>query len=234
MTVASRAAVGDASAPITAFTLVLNYLPFVQLVTGATLVGLWARSWGSALLGTMAWLYLVPPIVCRLTFLAWGRPHGRGLTQKTRPYKVWWFTHQWQIVFNRLPWLEELLRLVPGLYAFWIGLWGGRVSPFAYWGPGSVIVDRGLVVVQPRAVIGMGAGLTGHLGRLAPDGTYCVDVAAPNVGRGAIMGARSGLGPGAQLLANQMLPAGRLIPPFVQWDGASKRRLPETGEGIRV
>lgn len=206
-------------ARIAPFTLALNYLPIVQLLTGAVVVASLAGSGRSLVLWSAAWLYLLPPLVCRATLLLFGRPQGRGLTQDTRAYKVWWFTHQWQVVFNRLPWLEELLRLVPGLYALWIGLWGGKVSPLVYWGPGALVVDRPLVIVEPGAVIGMGAGLTGHLGTLSPEGTYTVDIAAPHVGRGAIMGARSGLGASAELAANQVLPAGRLIPPFVRWNG---------------
>ena len=73
-------------------------------------------------------------------------------------------------MFNRLPWIEEILRLVPGLYALWIFLWGGRVSPLVYWAPGSLVIDRPLVIVEAGAVIGMGAGLAGHAGTLAPDG----------------------------------------------------------------
>src|SRR5262245_49267518 len=97
--------------PITAFTLALNYLPLVQLLTGAAVVAAVGHSNRSRFFIAVAWLYLVPPLVCRMTILVFGRPQGRGLTQNTRAYKVWWFTHQWQVVFNRLPWLEELLRL---------------------------------------------------------------------------------------------------------------------------
>src|SRR5262245_1928087 len=205
----ARASIGRDRARVTGYTLALNYLPLAQLLLGAAVVGGRARSLPFVLLWSAAWLYVVPPVVCRLTLLLFGRPDGRGLTQDTRAYKVWWFTHQWQVVFNRLPWLEELLRLVPGLYALWIRSWGGRVSPWAYWGPGSLVVDRFLVVVEAGAVIGMGAGLTGHIGYLSADGTFLVDVAAPLVGRGAIMGTRSGLGPGAELAPHQVLPAGR-------------------------
>jgi hypothetical protein len=218
-------------ARVTAFTLALNYLPLVQLLVGAVVVASQAGSLRSRFLWSLAWLYLVPPLICRLTLLVFGYPQGRGLTQDTRAYKVWWFTHQWQVVFNRLPWLEELLRLVPGLYALWIRLWGGQVSPWAYWGAGSIVVDRHLVIVEAGAVIGMGAGLTGHIGHLDADGTYTVDVAAPRVGRGAIMGTRSGLGPSAELAPDQVLPAGRLIPPFVRWDGTRKRPILEATSG---
>ena len=112
----------------TLFTLALNYLPLGQLAAGVVLIVWLAPSIVCAIVAALAWLYLLPPIVCRLTLLTFGRPHGRGLSQQDRAYKVWWFIYQWQIVFNRLPWLEEILRLTPGLYALWMCLWGGRVD----------------------------------------------------------------------------------------------------------
>ena len=56
-------------------------------------------------------------------------------------------------------------------------------------------------------------------------------IAAPRVGRGSIMGARSGLGPSAELAPNQVLRAGRLIPPYVRWDGRTKRPILEPAAG---
>ena len=218
-----------AGASITGYTLALNYLPVTQLLVGATVVASQASSLRSALLWSAGWFFLLPPLVCRLALLLFGRPRGRALTQAAPAYKVWWFIHQWQLVFNRLPWIEEILRLVPGLYALWIFLWGGRVSPLVYWAPGSLVIDRPLVIVETGAVIGMGAGLAGHAGTVAADGSYRVDITAPRVGRGAMMGARSGLGPGAELAAGALLPAGRMIKPFMLWDGTTKRRI--AGEG---
>jgi hypothetical protein len=218
-----------AGASITGFTLALNYLPLTQLLVGAALVASQASSLRSALLWSAGWFFLLPPLASRLALLLFGRPRGRALTQAARAYKVWWFIHQWQLVFNRLPWIEEILRLVPGLYALWIFLWGGRVSPLVYWAPGSLVIDRAFVIVESGAVIGMGAGLAGHAGTLATDGSYRVDIAAPRVGRGAMMGARSGLGPGAELAAGALLPAGRMIKPFMLWDGTTRRSI--AGEG---
>jgi hypothetical protein len=216
-------------AHITGYTLALNYLPLAQLGAGAAAVYWQATSVTAAVAWTLAWLYLLPPLVCRLTLALFGRPHGRALTQQSRAYKVWWFTYQWQVVFNRVPWLEEILRLTPGLYAAWIFLWGGRVSPLVYWAPGSLAFDRPLVTVEAGAVVGAGAGLVGHAGTLAADGSYRVDIAAPHVGRGAMMGARSGLAAGAELAANSMLPAGRMIKPFMRWDGTTRRDVAATG-----
>lgn len=210
---------------VSAYTLALNYLPLAQLAIGVVLIGAHAPSVGAAVAWSLAWLYLLPPLVCRLTLLLFGVPNGRGLSQGDRAYKVWWFTFQWQAVFNRLPWLEELLRLMPGAYAFWMFLWGGRVSPLAYWAPGSIVVDRPLVVVEAGALIGMGAGLAGHVGLLAPDGSYRIDIGTTRVGRGAMMGARSGMSAGAELPAGETLPAGRIMRPFTRWDGIAKRAV---------
>jgi hypothetical protein len=210
---------------LTPYTLALNYLPLLQLLAGAAAVCMLARSPAAAIAIALAWLYLLPPLACRLTLLLFGRPQGRGLTQHDRAYKVWWFTAQWQIVFNRLPWLEEVLRLTPGLYALWMFLWGGKVSPVVYWAPGALVLDRPLVVIERGALIGAGAGLTSHAGTLTPDGDWRIDIAPVRVGRGALMGARSGLAAGAELADGQMLPAGRMIKPFTRWDGLAKRSL---------
>jgi hypothetical protein len=208
---------------LTAYTLTLNYLPLAQLLAGAAVVATQSTSVGAAILWSLAWLYLLPPLACHLTLLVFGVPYGRALSQHDRAYKVWWFTYQWQVVFNRLPWLDEILRLVPGLYALWLFLWGARVSPLVFWAPGALVIDRPLLMVESGAVIGAGAGLVGHVGLLAPDGSYRVDIAAPRIGRGAMMGARSGLSAGSELAPGQMLPAGRMIKPFTRWDGSAKR-----------
>jgi hypothetical protein len=216
---------------LTGFTLALNYLPLAQLLVGAAVVASQADSLRSAILWSAGWFFLLPPLACRLALLIFGRPQGRALTQAAAAYKIWWFIHQWQLVFNRLPWIEEIFRLVPGLYALWIFLWGGRVSPMVYWAPGSLVIDRPLVIVEAGAVIGMDAGLAGHAGTLAADGSYRIDIAASHVGRGAMMGARSGLGPGAKLAAGVLLPAGRMIRPFMLWDGTTKRSVEGAADG---
>jgi hypothetical protein len=214
---------------LTPYTLALNYLPFAQLLLGGVLAWEVAGSPATAALLSLAWLFLLPPVMCRLAIALFGKPDGESLRQDSRAYKVWWFTHQWQALFNRLSWIEDLLRLVPGVYSLWINLWGGNVSTMVYWSPGCIVIDRPLVIVEPFAVIGGQSGLVGHLGRIADDGSYVVDIAAPRVGRGAMMGARSALGPGSMLEAGRMLPAGRMLAPFVRWDRIVKPRPPTEG-----
>ena len=65
---------------------------------------------------TVVWLtpvilYLLPVVVVR-AFLA-VRPLTLGQLATDDPgFLAWWFSAQWQVVFVRLPFLEELLRLV--------------------------------------------------------------------------------------------------------------------------
>ena len=208
---------------VTAYTLLLNYLPVTYLATGV------ATTW--AVDGTIArwvmavsWIYVVPPIVCRVTVLVFGYPHARGVRQDAREYKVWWFLTQWQVVFNRLPLLEELLRFIPGLYAAWLNLWGARVSPFAYWGPGSRILDRYMARIERGAVIGTQVAISGHIGTIAEDGSFVMDIAPVTVGEGAIIGAMAGLGPGSRVAPHELFPAGRLLQPFYLWQEGRKVR----------
>ena len=197
------------------FSLALNYLPLLHIVSGVGLAwafdGVAARS---AVL--LLWLYLLPPLVSRATLAAFGRPAGRA-TLDSRDYRIWWFLTQWQMVFNRLPALEELLRLVPGLYPLWIGLWGGRLSALAYVAPGVRITDRYLVEVGRGVVLGMGSTLAGHIAVRDDSGRFVVLIGAPRVEAEALVGGDAGLGPGAVLRAGAMLPSGRRVGPFGEW-----------------
>lgn len=198
------------------FSLWLNWLPIFHIATGLLLT-LWMCHTTSSRLGILvAWIYLLPPLASRLMITIFGNPEGR-LTQDVSAYRVWWVLTQLQILFNRLPWLEELLRLLPGLYALWIRLWGGRLSPFAYVGPGVQITDRHAIHVGRGAVLGMNSLLTGHLVIRDEKGRWQVLVAAPVVEPGAIVGGAAKLGPGALLRAGSMLPVGRHIMPFEEW-----------------
>lgn len=199
-----------------AFSLWLNVLPILHLASGFALATGLCDTMGGRFWVLAAWIYLLPPLASRLMIMVAGRPEGQ-LTQDMPAYRVWWVLTQWQVLFNRLPWLEELLRLVPGLYALWIGLWGGHLSPFAYVGPRVLITDRHAVHVGRGAVLGMKSILSGHLVLRDEAGRWLVLAAAPTVEPEAILGGDARLGPGAVLRAGHMLPTGRFVRPFDEW-----------------
>lgn len=201
--------------PPSVFSRWLNLAPFFYLVIGCALAAHIATP-AAFTLFLIFWIYLLPPLVGRGLLTLFGRPTGE-LTQDMRAYRVWWSLTQLQMLFNRMPFLEEALRLAPGLYPLWIALWGGRLSAFAFIAPGVVITDRYLVEIERGAVIGMNAALAGHMVTRDEAGRWRILVAAPRVEAEAIMGGASGLGPGAVLCAGEMLPTGRRVGPFDRW-----------------
>lgn len=192
----------------------MNLLPLIYLLLGGSMLfQLNRETWVSAIL---IWIYLVPPLVGRFVLAVFGTPQGT-LTQDTRGYKVWWFLTQMQMVFNRLPWLEDVLHLVPGLYPLWIRLWGGKCSAQAYVAPGVVIIDRYLVDIRAGALLGYGSVLSPHLGTRRSDGRYQVIIGRIVVEEEAIIGGQSGLAPGATVRRGQVLPAAGHVGPFGEW-----------------
>lgn len=189
--------------------------PIAHLAIGGVVASSLETANGIALF-LLFWIYIVPPALGRFVLTLFGRPTG-AFTQDMQGYRVWWTLTQLQMLFNRMPFLEEALRLAPGLYALWISLWGGRLSPLAFIGPGALITDRYLIEVDRGAVIGMNAALAGHMVTRDDQGRWRVLVAAPRVEAEAIMGGASGLGPGAVLSAGAMLPTGRRVGPFDHW-----------------
>jgi hypothetical protein len=198
----------------------LGYVPLLFLAGGG-LLAWWAQSFALAL----AWLYLLPPLLCRLVLALFGSPETASATPDQPVYLRWWLLTQLQMPFNRLGVLEELLRLIPGVYALWLNLWGASVSPFAFWSRSVLVSERYLVRVGRGAVFGAYSGLAGHLVTRGEDGRMRLTVAPVVVEPGAVVGIRAGLGPGCRLCAGEVLPANRLLPPFTTWRGGRKVRL---------
>lgn len=198
--------------PPDAFSLSMNALPLLVVLVGLALAVLLSTGLIAGVLLFAAYLYLVPPLACRLLIAAYGRPEGR-FTQDTTGYRVWWVATQLQMPFNRLPFLEEFLRLAPGLYPLWMKLWGANFSSIAYAAPGVAITDRWLVEIGPGVVLGAQSAISSHMGIRDEAGRWLVDIAMPVVEEHAILGGQSSMGPGARVRRGALLPAGRMIAP---------------------
>ena len=165
--------------PPDGFALALNALPLVLLMALAALsMGLVDGGWSRAGMFVFQ-LYLVPPLLGRGLMRVFGVPNG-VFTQDDRRFRVWWALLQLQMVFNRLPMLEEMLRLVPGLYPLWIALAAHMVTrtPEGRWS-----VTLAAPIVEEDAILGgsaeMGPGARLLSGaqlpagrRLGPFGTW--------------------------------------------------------------
>ena len=212
---------GERTAPL--YMLLFNYVTPLYLLAGALFLVLYARTPVQFGLLGLAWVYLIPPLLCRLALAAFGRPCGT-LTPAHPKFALWWFLTQLQILFNRLPWLEELLRLMPGLYNLWLRLWGARISLTTYWSPEAIVADRYLLEVGPGAILGGRSRIGGHVIQLEPDGTMKLIVAPVRIDGGAMVGMNAAVGPGCHVHAHETVPAGRMLKPFTTRQGGKSHR----------
>ena len=228
-----------------------GYVPFLNVVVMGTVIALAATGvlprWTAWL--APAWLLLVPPIVVRLTMLntsfsrvpkgrAWlteteeARPFGtplNGISLNSNDFLLWWFASQWQAIFNRLPIIEETMRLVPGLYSAWLRLWGARVGRFVYWTPGLRILDRSLLDVGDGAAFGAGVRINPHVLLLDADGRPVLRVGTVRIGAGALVGGYALLTAGCWIADDEATPANLTLRPFGGWRNG--RRVKPKGDG---
>jgi hypothetical protein len=198
----------------------IGFLPFSCIaVAAAPLVvdSLRWRGW----ITTVFCLYVVPPIGARLCRLVWRSPEGQ-VDIDSRGFLAWWMESQWQTIFNRLPLLEEGLRLVPGLYSCWLRLWGAEVGSLVYWSPGLRVADRRLIDVGSRVVFGAGVRVFGHMMIRDSGGKTTLLVAPVRVGTGAVVGGYSLLAPGVEIAAGELTPPIRGLGPFTEWRGGRR------------
>jgi hypothetical protein len=196
----------------------MGYIPFANGILFVALLLLTPRGATWVALG---WLLLVPPIVVRITLRCRPLPQA-DIPLGSADFMRWWFTAQWQVIFNRLPWIEETIRLVPGLYSAWLRLWGARVGRFVYWTPGLRILDRSLVDVGDRVVFGAGVKLNPHI--ILPDaaGRLVLKAATVRIGSDAMVGGYSLLTCGSWIAPGEASPGWRDFRPFTGWENGHR------------
>jgi hypothetical protein len=208
---------------------IFGFVPALHL--GASLLPLVLAATGLARVAIL-WLapvilFLIPPLVVRTSM--WLRPLRTGCVDlDSADFLHWWFTAQWQILFARLPALEELIRMVPGLYSLWLRLWGARVGALVYWSPRVVIIDRPFVRIGRRVVFGIGATLNPHA--LAPDKSQrlALHLAPIVIGDDVLIGAYSHLLPGCEVDAGEVTPPFRTIHAFSRFAAGRRVRRSST------
>jgi hypothetical protein len=201
-------------------------IPFIHLAVTLAPVALaaagrvgWNAAWVSLVL-----LFVLPPVAVRATTLCRALPAGQ-VESDSSAFLHWWFTAQWQVLFTRLPFLEECLRLVPGLYSTWLRLWGARIGSLVYWSPGVVILDRPVVRIGSRVVFGVGVRLNPHVLAAGPRGRVTLHLAPIVIGDDVLVGGYSLLLPGAVVAAGEATPPFRSVHAYSRFEGG--RRVPE-------
>ena len=203
---------------------VLGWTPAVHaLLTIAPLAVAAARDDWRLSLVSPAVLYLLPPAVVRGLLWRWPPPHGR-IALASAGFLRWWATAQWQVIFARMPWLEEALRLLPGVYSAWLRLWGARVGSLVYWSPGVAVLDRPLLRIGSRVVFGAGVRVNPHVIAPGPDGRAALFLAPVIVEDDALVGGYSILLPGSEIAAGSVTQPFRSMHAFTRYEHGRRVR----------
>ena len=214
-TESARLALPDYPTRLRVWMLVLNFFPLAHLCTLVLIafsnLPLWARV--AAFLVT---LLLVPPLLARIVHALAPLP-GTRISVDSGGFLAWWATAQFQIIFNRLPFIEEILRMIPGVYSNWLRLWGSRIGRLTYWSPAMVVLDREYLDLGDDVVFGAGVRLNGHVILRNRHGRLELAVAPIKIGSGAAVGGYSLLTAGTQIAPGESTRAHLLSPPFTVW-----------------
>src|SRR5262249_61591660 len=106
--------------------------------------------------------YIVTPSVMRIMF-PWA-PLKLGVsTNDDLSFSSWLAAHHIQAFYDALPYLESLLRVIPGFYSMWLRLWGSRVGYGVEWPVRMQVLDRGLMDIGNRVVFSRGVELAAHV-----------------------------------------------------------------------
>ncbi len=197
----------------TVLILLINYFSGFYIILAVASVWVLELSTLPLILFSLCWIYLLPALICRVLIMMLGKPVG-CVDNTSAVFIYWWFLTQLQMIYARLPFLEEILRFFPGLYSVWLNLWGAKVSIFTYWSPGVIIADRYHLTIGSGAVIGGGCRIGAHVVLLDQERKQRLILAPVTIEKNTLVGLHAGVSPGCHIYAGETVPAGKLLKPF--------------------
>jgi hypothetical protein len=193
--------------------LALNFIPLAHISLVVLSAVFFSVNWlGQALTG-VAVLYLLPPLCALVVRKTTTIPEGK-IAFGSKAFFAWWTLLQLQMIFCRLPALEELLRLVPGAYSAWLRLWGARIGRLTFWSPDTRILDRSYLEVGNDVVFGAAVRVNPHVFAKNSAGQFELLLGTVRIGDRAQIGGYSLLAAGAEIAAGEVTDALLILPPF--------------------
>jgi len=163
----------------------------------------WPSGWTVFLL--LFVLYALPPFVHRI-LMRW-TPIKPGIAViDDRTFSPWLASHHIQAFYNALPFLEALLRVIPGFYSLWLRMWGSRVGYGVEWDVNVSVLDRSLMDIGNRVVFSREAELAAHVRKKTEGGASRVLARPVRIGAYAFLGAGVHVGAGAHVPNNASVP----------------------------
>ncbi len=184
-----------------------SYFPLLMTAAVIAAFGLfaqWPNGWTVLLL--LFVIYLLPPMILRIV-LRWA-PLKPGIACiDGRKFCPWLAAHHMQAFYDGLPFLESLLRVIPGFYSMWLRMWGSRVGYGVEWPVRIDVLDRGLMDIGNRVAFDREVELAAHVRQKLDGGGSRVLVRPVRIGGHAYIGAGARIGPGAIVPHNANVPA---------------------------
>lgn len=120
-------------------------------------------------------------------------------------YSPWWGSYQFQLIYITFPFLEALLRLIPGAFSLWLRLWGATIGRHVIWTSSLRLSDRGFLQVGDRVTFGYDVGLYCHI--IKPKRkNLMLYLRSIKIGDGVFIGAGSRLAAGVEIESDSYLP----------------------------
>jgi hypothetical protein len=184
-----------------------SYFPLlmtVAVITALSVFAQWPNAWTVLLL--LLVVYFLPPMVLRI-LLRWA-PLKPGIASiDGRKFCPWLAAHHTQVFYDALPFLESLLRVIPGFYSMWLRMWGSRVGYGVTWAVRMDVLDRNLMDIGNRVTFDREVELAAHVRQKLEGGGSRVLVRPLRVGAHAYVGAGVRIGPGAVVPRDANVPA---------------------------
>jgi acetyltransferase-like isoleucine patch superfamily enzyme len=196
--------------------LALNYVPLMHVLAVAAAVGVAWAPYGWRILAGGTLLFVVPALAARALHALIPIP-GTHVRVGTHAFFAWWAMANLQMLFSRIPAIEEALRLVPGLYSTWLRLWGARIGRLTYWGAGLRILDRSFLHIGDDVIFGAAVRLNPHVLARNEQGELELILAPIVIGDRSVVGGYSLLTAGTELAADECTRAFLVSPPFSHW-----------------
>jgi len=203
--------------------LLLNTFPFFHATGVVLLAMLPYAGWPVRLGASLVALYLLPPSLARVIRGIRPLPEGR-IPVRSGDFLEWWALLQLQVVFCRLTFLEELLRMVPSLYSAWLRLWGAKIGRLTYWAAGTLILDRSFLEVGDDVIFGAGVRINAHVLEKRDDGELELLLGTIKIGDRASVGGYSLITSGCEIAAGEATHAFLIMPPFSRWEHGKRAK----------
>jgi acetyltransferase-like isoleucine patch superfamily enzyme len=209
-----------------------SYFPLLMTVASFAALGVFARDpsvWTMLLLAGV--IYVVPPMVLRVMF-RWA-PLKLGVsTIDDRRFSPWLAAHHIQAFYDALPYLESLLRVIPGFYSMWLRLWGSRVGYGVEWPVRIDVLDRNLMDIGNRVVLSHEVELSAHCRDKMDGGASRVLVRPVRIGSYVFIGVGARLNAGASVPSNASVPEHSVVGVNFTFGGTAHHPAPEEAEFV--